>query len=117
MKQLSFQARSSSGDPCDVTFTVKGNRLTAFCTCPAGTHRKLCQHVLSLLGGDARALYDPAEAQRLAELTGVVKRSGFSEFARSLYEQEKRIKEEQSRLGQLKRDFTRALKSGLVLEE
>ena len=117
MQQTIFHAKSSSGDGYDVTFTVKGSRLTAFCTCPAGIHRKLCKHVLGLLGGDKRVLSDPAEAQQLADFTAVARRSSFSEFARKLYEQEKRVTEEQTRLGRIKRDFTRALKAGLPLEE
>lgn len=117
MQQTIFHARSRSGDSYDVTFTVRGNRLTAFCTCTTGIHRQLCEHVLGLLGGDKSVLHDPADAQRLAELTGVVKRSGFSEFAHKLYEQEKRIEEEESALKRIKRDFSKALKRGLMLED
>ena len=41
-----------------VRFYIDGDVISAFCSCPAGEHRKLCKHVMQIINGDDSILYD-----------------------------------------------------------
>ena len=66
--EIELLAKSSSGDPYHVRFRSDEGKLSISCTCQAGKFRKLCKHVVALLGGDASMLYDRAQATQLAGL-------------------------------------------------
>ena len=61
-------AKSSSGEPYDVEFSVDGECVRVFCHCQAGVLQQMCKHKLALITGDAKMLFDPAQATLLAEI-------------------------------------------------
>jgi hypothetical protein len=56
MISLKFLVQGSADFPYEVTFTVKGNNLNAYCTCPAGKNGQYCKHRMSILRGEANAV-------------------------------------------------------------
>jgi hypothetical protein len=61
-------AKSSSGEPYDVEFTVDGELVRVFCHCQAGVLQQMCKHKLALITGDTKMLFDPTQASLLAEI-------------------------------------------------
>jgi uncharacterized Zn finger protein len=51
MKIIEFSVQGSAAMPYEVTFTLDGNKLNAFCTCPAGGNGSACKHRLSIFAG------------------------------------------------------------------
>lgn len=70
-----IKAKSSSGEPYDVTFTGQNNLLTVFCTCPAGEWGKMCKHKRAFLKGDTSFLYNSTEASDLELVVDLVKKT------------------------------------------
>jgi uncharacterized Zn finger protein len=69
-KNIEILAKSSSSD---TTYTVgcyfEENKISVFCSCPAGDNRKLCKHVRQVLIGDASILYDKNQKNDLEEIS------------------------------------------------
>ena len=61
--RIEILAKSSSGDPYTVRFYLEEDEISAFCSCPAGEHRKLCKHVIRIINGDDSILYDSNQKQ------------------------------------------------------
>ncbi len=51
MKIIYFSVQGSATEPYKVTFQKNGNKLSAYCTCPAGKHGQYCKHRFRILGG------------------------------------------------------------------
>jgi len=68
-KNIEILAKSSSSDiPYTVKCYFEENKISIFCSCPAGDNRKLCKHVKQVLSGDASILYDKNQKNDLEEL-------------------------------------------------
>jgi hypothetical protein len=68
-KNIEILAKSSSSDtPYTVKCYFEENKISIFCSCPAGDNRKLCKHVKQVLGGDASILYDKNQKNDLEEI-------------------------------------------------
>jgi len=52
MVEIVFLVRGSAPKPYEVVFRKYRDRLTASCTCPAGTFSQLCKHRLRIMSGD-----------------------------------------------------------------
>ncbi|MCK5173095.1 MAG: SWIM zinc finger family protein [Planctomycetes bacterium] len=66
---IEILAKSSSGNPYTVRFYLEEDGISAFCSCPAGDHRKLCKHVIRLINGDDSILYDGNQKQILLDIS------------------------------------------------
>ena len=49
MDRIQFLVQGSADVPYKVTFQKDGNKLSAFCTCPAGENGQYCKHRLLIL--------------------------------------------------------------------
>jgi uncharacterized Zn finger protein len=59
INKLEILAKSSSSEtPYTVECYLEENKISVFCSCPAGDNRKLCKHVMHILAGDDSILYD-----------------------------------------------------------
>jgi len=59
IKKLEILAKSSSSEiPYTVECYLEENKISVFCSCPAGDNRKLCKHVRKIIAGDDSILYD-----------------------------------------------------------
>ena len=56
MESIEFSVQGSAPEPYRVTFEKNGQRLAAFCTCPAGDSGQVCKHRMSILAGSAEAV-------------------------------------------------------------
>jgi len=53
VQTLKFLVQGSAESPYEVTFTLDGNNLNAYCSCPAGKNGQYCKHRLSILAGES----------------------------------------------------------------
>ncbi len=58
MDIVEFSVQGSSETPYTVSFTFDENKLSAFCTCPAGNSGTACKHRLSVLAGSNSGIVD-----------------------------------------------------------
>lgn len=66
--KLKLQAFSSSGGSYPVEVSDDNGVFRMFCHCQAGMTQQMCKHKIGLLKGDARMLFDPAEAPLLEQV-------------------------------------------------
>jgi uncharacterized Zn finger protein len=65
-KHIEILAKSSSSDtPYTVKCYLEKNKISVFCSCPAGDNRKLCKHVRQIITGDDSILYDRNQKNEL----------------------------------------------------
>jgi len=63
---IEILAKSSSSDvPYTVRCYLEENKISFFCSCPAGDNRKLCKHVRQIIAGDDAILYDGNQKDEL----------------------------------------------------
>src|SRR4030042_3150979 len=68
-KHIEILAKSSSSDtPYVVRCYLEENKISIFCSCPAGDNRMLCKHVRKIIAGDASILYDRNQKNELEEI-------------------------------------------------
>jgi uncharacterized Zn finger protein len=51
METIDFLVQGSAAKPYELLFSRDGNKITAFCSCPAGDSGTACKHRLSILAG------------------------------------------------------------------
>jgi uncharacterized Zn finger protein len=59
VRKIEILAKSSSSDiPYTVEWYLEENKVSVFCSCPAGDNRMLCKHVRKIISGDNSILHD-----------------------------------------------------------
>ncbi len=66
--QTTFHAKSSSGEPHNVTFSIIEGRMTVRCSCKAGLMNQQCKHKRALVSGDHEMLFDQSQAELLLQI-------------------------------------------------
>lgn len=56
MKKIQFYVQGSAAEPYEVTFIKGSRKLTALCTCKAGSYGNVCKHRISILEGQRQAI-------------------------------------------------------------
>ena len=75
-KNIEILAKSSSSDtPYTVRCYFEEDKISVFCSCPAGDNRKLCKHVRQVLIGDASILYDKNQKNDLEEISNCLQKT------------------------------------------
>jgi uncharacterized Zn finger protein len=66
IKKLEILAKSSSSEtPYTVECYLEENKISVFCSCPAGDNRMLCKHVKKIIAGDDSILYDRSQKKEM----------------------------------------------------
>jgi uncharacterized Zn finger protein len=108
-----LKAKSSSGQPYDVTIEFVGGALAAQCTCKAGVMRRLCKHRIALLQGDASMLYDSTQGGDLNEVMSWVQATAIPPLLARLSDVEKEIERAEKQAKELRKTILEALSTGL----
>jgi hypothetical protein len=107
IKKLEILAKSSSSDiPYTVSCIFEEDKISVFCSCPAGDNRMLCKHVRKIIAGDDSILYDRNQKKVLeairSHLTGTTIPSHLSELEKSeqlLEEAKRNVEKAKKKLG------------------
>ena len=102
-------SKSSSDAPYKVRFYIEGASISAFCSCPAGEHRKLCKHVIRLLNGDDSILYDSSEKTILDEIHSHLQGTTIPSLLSELSESEMLLIEAQKNIKKAKKKLEKAI--------
>jgi len=116
MKTIILKAKSSSGDPYDVTFTNTGHSITVSCTCQAGIYGKLCKHKTKLLHGDVSILYDPSDAKALRKVVEWVRASDYETVLATYEAIKKEIEAVKQKEKNLRQTIELTLREGIMFK-
>jgi len=106
---IEILSKSSSGNPYTVRFYIDENSISAFCSCPAGDHRKLCKHVMRMINGDDSILYDSSQKAILNEICSHLKTTTIPSLFSELSESEILLKKAQKNVRKAKKAFEKAV--------
>lgn len=74
IKKIEILAKSSSSDiPYTVEWYLEKNKISVFCSCPAGDNRLLCKHVRKIISGDDSILYDRNQKKEMEAIRNHLK--------------------------------------------
>ena len=62
MEEIRFVVQGSAEEPYKVTFRKRGNNLSAYCTCLAGSNGQYCKHRINILCGSSQGIVSGNEA-------------------------------------------------------
>ena len=100
---------SPSGDPYTVKFYIEENTISAFCSCPAGDHRKLCKHVMRMINGDVSTLYDISQKAILNEICSHLQKTTIPSLLSELSESETLLKKAQRNVRNAKENLEKII--------
>ena len=106
---LEILSKSSSGKPYTVRFYIEENGISAFCSCPAGGHRKLCKHVIRMMNGDDSILYDSSQKTILDEVCSHLQRTAIPSLLSELSESEILLNKAQKSVRKMKKALEKAV--------
>jgi hypothetical protein len=66
--QIEIIAKSSSGNPYTVRFYLEENRISAYCSCPAGENHMLCKHIMQIINNEDTILFNSNQKHLMAEI-------------------------------------------------
>jgi uncharacterized Zn finger protein len=94
IKKLEILAKSSSSEtPYTVECYLEENKISVFCSCPAGDNRLLCKHVKKIVAGDESILYDKNQKSELQMIVDNLKGTEISVLVSELDRQESIMEE------------------------
>jgi uncharacterized Zn finger protein len=106
---IEILSKSSSADPYTVKFYIDENAISAFCSCPAGEHRKLCKHVIGMINGDDSILYDISQKTALDEICSHLQRTKIPLLLSELSESETLLKNAQKNVERAKKNIAKVI--------
>ena len=106
---IEILSKSSSGNPYTVRFYIDENTISAFCSCPAGDHRKLCKHVMRMINGDDSILYDSSQKTILDEICSHLQRTSIPSLLSELRESEILLKKAQKDAKKVKKNLEKVI--------
>ena len=110
MKEIQFLVQGSAPQPYTVRFVKEEDRLSAYCTCPAGENGQCCKHRLSLLAGDGEAVVSENSYQ-LEVVTSWLRGTDLEKLLVELTEAEKSYDTAKQRLARAKQHVTQAMRN------
>ena len=106
---IEILSKSSSGNPYLVRFYIEENTISAFCSCPAGEHRKLCKHIMQMISGDDSILYDSNQKIILDEVLSHLQKTTISVLLSELNESEAFLKKAQMNAKKAKKNLEKVI--------
>lgn len=111
--KIVLKAKSSSGQPYDVSVQFEDDFLSARCTCKAAAMGTVCKHRLALLRGDKSMLAAPSQAEDLAKIAQWAEQTGFAALFQQLDTAEAEVSHAQLELKKLKKRIEESMTRGL----
>lgn len=108
-KHVDILAKSSSGDSYTVRFYIEEDGISAFCSCPAGEHRKLCKHVIRMINGDDSILYDSSQKKILDEICSHLQKTTIPSLLSELSESEILLDKARKNVEKMKKALEKAV--------
>jgi len=102
-------AKSSSGDPYTVRFYLDENKISAFCSCPAGVYRILCKHVIRIISGDDSILYDMNQKKLMEQIGSHLQKTIIPSLLSELNESELLMKKVRQKAKKAKKNLEKAI--------
>ncbi|RPJ73338.1 MAG: hypothetical protein EHM20_12410 [Alphaproteobacteria bacterium] len=116
--KFTFKAKSSTGEPYNVDFSIESGKLFVQCNCKAGIFGQLCKHKTELISGDESRLFDISQNDKLKEFTTIISNvHEVQSLANNIVVSEKLIQHEQAKLKVVKDQFGKRLKEGIAILE
>ena len=110
MQELTFVIQGSSPEPYTVQFKKSGDKLSAYCSCPAGENGQICKHRMRILEGNTEGLVSSnAEEVKVAE--SWLKGSNIETALADIRSAEVRFEAAKKELALLKKNLAKALSS------
>ena len=106
---IEILSKSSSGNPYTVRFYIDENTISAFCSCPAGEHRKLCKHVMRMINGDNSILYDSNQKMILDEILSHLQKTTIPSLLSELNESEILLKKAQKNAKKARKNIEKVI--------
>jgi uncharacterized Zn finger protein len=103
---IEILAKSSSSDtPYTVKCFFEEDKVSVFCSCPAGDNRKLCKHAKYVLAGDASILYDKNQKNDLEEISHRLQKTQIPSLLTDINKSEKLLEETKRNLEKAKKNL------------
>ncbi len=110
IKKLEILAESSSSEtPYTVECYLEENKISVFCSCPAGDNRLLCKHVRKVIAGDESILYDRGQKNELEAIKNQLKETEIPLLLSELEKSESLLEEAKKKVEKAKRNLGNAI--------
>lgn len=115
--RVTLKAKSSSGNPYDVSVSIDGGVTSIRCVCAAAGQNQLCKHVRAVYLNDSTMLHDDGQFPLLDAVAGALSETTFFErlgaYEAELNEIERQKRSLDARKKMLNATFARALREGV----
>ena len=101
--------KSSSGDPYTVKFYFDENKISAFCSCPAGIYHMLCKHVMRLISDDDSILYDKSQKVFMKQISSYMQKTNIPSLLCELNESEMLLDKARQEVKKAKKNIEKAI--------
>jgi uncharacterized Zn finger protein len=108
-KHIEILAKSSSGEPYTVEIYLEENKISAFCSCPAGDNRMLCKHVRKIVAGDDSILYDKNQKNELEAIRNHLSKTEIPLFSSELEKFDSLLEETKRKVERAKKNLENAI--------
>jgi len=101
--------KSSSGDPYTVRFYIDENKISAFCSCPAGVYRMLCKHIMRIINGDDSILFESKQKELLLKIVSHLQHTNIPFLLSQLNESEILLENAKKNVKEAKKNLEKAI--------
>jgi uncharacterized Zn finger protein len=109
-KDIEILAKSSSSEtPYNVSCYLEENKISVFCSCPAGDNRMLCKHVRKIIAGDVSILYDRNQKNELEAVRNHLTETEIPLFLSELERYESLLEEAKRNVEKAKKNLGNAI--------
>jgi hypothetical protein len=106
---IEILSKSSSGNPYNVRFYLEANRVSAFCSCPAGENRKLCKHIIQIINGEDSILFDINQKNLMSEVVSHLRNTNIPHLISDLRENEILLEKAQENVKKAKKTLEKGI--------
>ncbi len=110
IKKIDILAKSSSSDiPYTVKWHLEENKISVFCSCPAGDNRMLCKHVRKIIAGDNSILYDKNQKKEMEAIRNHLKETEIPLLLSELEKHESLLEKAKRNVEEAKKKLSNAI--------
>jgi uncharacterized Zn finger protein len=109
-EHIEILAKSSSSDtPYNISCYLEENKISVFCSCPAGDNRLLCKHVRKIIAGDDSILYDRNQKNELEKISNHLQKTQISSLLLEVKKSEDLLEEAKRNVEKAKKNLGNAI--------